>query len=137
MHVRRHEEEIDPRVERRRNRLRIPDDSHTKRAHLEPARAEREALRRLRERFGARRLAGGEGGARHAKGRILGEMRFDAREKHTIVHGSFMTSPKDPPAKSLDVRPSGFFAFRTPLLPFGALAAWSEGLTAPGALNGE
>ncbi len=30
--------------------------------------------------------------------------------------------------------PSGFFAFRTPLLPYEDLEAWSEGLQAPGAL---
>jgi thiopeptide-type bacteriocin biosynthesis protein len=33
--------------------------------------------------------------------------------------------------KSLDAVPSGFFAFRTPLLPFDVLARWSEGLAAP------
>jgi thiopeptide-type bacteriocin biosynthesis protein len=35
------------------------------------------------------------------------------------------------PPKSLDLAPSGFFAFRTPLLPFRVLADWSEGLSAP------
>ncbi|HEV7514771.1 MAG TPA: lantibiotic dehydratase, partial [Thermoanaerobaculia bacterium] len=35
-------------------------------------------------------------------------------------------SSAEPP----DLVPSGFFAFRTPLLPFEALEAWSEGLTA-------
>jgi thiopeptide-type bacteriocin biosynthesis protein len=42
---------------------------------------------------------------------------------------SQMSAPA--PAKSIEVTPSGFFAFRTPLLPFGVLAAWSEGLLAP------
>src|SRR4051812_49195195 len=40
-----------------------------------------------------------------------------------------MSNPNEP--KTLDAVPSGFFAFRTPLLPFDALTAWSEGLTAP------
>src|SRR3712207_9343242 len=31
--------------------------------------------------------------------------------------------------------PAGFFAFRTPLLPFDELFAWSEGLESPGAVN--
>jgi hypothetical protein len=34
-------------------------------------------------------------------------------------------------AKSVDIVPSGFFVFRTPLLPFDALASWGEGLAAP------
>jgi thiopeptide-type bacteriocin biosynthesis protein len=36
-------------------------------------------------------------------------------------------------SKSIEAVPSGFFAFRTPLLPFDVLAAWSEGLRAPSA----
>jgi thiopeptide-type bacteriocin biosynthesis protein len=35
---------------------------------------------------------------------------------------------------ALDFVPSGFFAFRTPLLPFEEVEAWSAGLTAPGAV---
>src|SRR5207248_11171284 len=31
---------------------------------------------------------------------------------------------------SRDIRPSGFFALRTPLLPFDELLAWSDGLEA-------
>src|SRR3954470_1328930 len=38
-----------------------------------------------------------------------------------------------PPA--FDLVPSGFFAFRTPLLPFEELEAWSEGLSAISALS--
>jgi class I lanthipeptide synthase len=34
-----------------------------------------------------------------------------------------------------DFTPSGFFVFRTPLLPFDALEAWSEGLAAPAAVG--
>ena len=34
-----------------------------------------------------------------------------------------------------DIRPSGFFVFRTPLLPYEELEAWSEGLEAPAALT--
>jgi thiopeptide-type bacteriocin biosynthesis protein len=34
---------------------------------------------------------------------------------------------------ALDFVPSGFFAFRTPLLPFEEVEAWSAGLAAPGA----
>ncbi len=34
-----------------------------------------------------------------------------------------------------DFVPSGFFAFRTPLLPFDTLAAWSSGLEAPDAVE--
>ena len=34
---------------------------------------------------------------------------------------------------ALDLEPSGFFAFRTPLLPWQELAAWTRGLEAPGA----
>jgi thiopeptide-type bacteriocin biosynthesis protein len=39
--------------------------------------------------------------------------------------------PEVAPPKSIEIVPSGFFAFRTPLLPFDALASWSEGLRAP------
>lgn len=41
------------------------------------------------------------------------------------------TPPKAPPAPRLAARPSGFFAFRTPLLPYEEIEAWSEGLAAP------
>ena len=34
-------------------------------------------------------------------------------------------------ARSGDITPSGFFAWRTPLLPFDELLAWSDGLEAP------
>jgi thiopeptide-type bacteriocin biosynthesis protein len=37
--------------------------------------------------------------------------------------------------RSLDVAPSGFFAFRTPLLPFDVLASWGEGLGAAAAVD--
>src|SRR5262249_53696323 len=37
------------------------------------------------------------------------------------------------PAHSGDITPSGFFAWRTPLLPFDELLAWSDGLEAPSA----
>ena len=36
---------------------------------------------------------------------------------------------------STDFLPSGFFAFRTPLLPFEELESWAEGLAAPAALG--
>lgn len=36
---------------------------------------------------------------------------------------------------SIDFLPSGFFAFRTPLLPFEELESWAEGLEAPAALG--
>jgi lantibiotic biosynthesis protein len=39
------------------------------------------------------------------------------------------------PQNHRDFVPSGFFAFRTPLLPFNELLAWSEGLKAPAALD--
>ena len=41
------------------------------------------------------------------------------------------------PLKSINAVPSGFFAFRTPLLPFDVLAGWSEGLRAPSATDAE
>src|SRR5262245_15027388 len=34
-----------------------------------------------------------------------------------------------------DYAPSGFFALRTPLLPFDELIAWGDGLKAPDSLN--
>ena len=37
------------------------------------------------------------------------------------------------PALHQDVAPSGFFALRTPLLPFDELLAWSDGLAAASA----
>jgi thiopeptide-type bacteriocin biosynthesis protein len=37
---------------------------------------------------------------------------------------------KSPGPAALELVPSGFFAFRTPLLPFEEVEAWSEGLTA-------
>jgi thiopeptide-type bacteriocin biosynthesis protein len=39
--------------------------------------------------------------------------------------------PEPTVPKALDIVPSGFVAFRTPLLPFGVLTTWSEGLLAP------
>lgn len=43
--------------------------------------------------------------------------------------------PAPPPIKAdPDVRASGFFVLRTPLLPFDELVAWGEDLEAPGAL---
>jgi thiopeptide-type bacteriocin biosynthesis protein len=39
----------------------------------------------------------------------------------------------DPQRQSRDYQPSGFFAFRTPLLPYDALEAWSSGLRAAAA----
>jgi thiopeptide-type bacteriocin biosynthesis protein len=44
-----------------------------------------------------------------------------------------MADPTTPQKDSF--APSPFFAFRTPLLPFEELEAWSEGLEAPGALE--
>jgi len=45
---------------------------------------------------------------------------------------------EDPSAsKSINAVPSGFFAFRTPLLPFDVLAGWSEGLSAPSATDAQ
>ncbi len=41
----------------------------------------------------------------------------------------------EPPTKS-KFAPAGFFALRTPLLPFSTLSGWSSGLRAPGALEG-
>ena len=38
-------------------------------------------------------------------------------------------------ARSIDIIPSGFFALRTPLLPFDELLAWSDGLEASSARN--
>ena len=38
-------------------------------------------------------------------------------------------------ARSIDIIPSGFFALRTPLLPFDELLAWSDGLEASSASN--
>ncbi len=39
------------------------------------------------------------------------------------------------PPRSTDIVPSGFFAFRTPLLPFDVLRAWGEGLGAAAAVS--
>ena len=39
------------------------------------------------------------------------------------------------PALTSDITPSGFFALRTPLLPFDELLAWSVGLEAPSAVD--
>jgi thiopeptide-type bacteriocin biosynthesis protein len=47
-----------------------------------------------------------------------------------------MSPPNDPVSKSLDAAPSGFFAFRTPLLPFDALTSFSDGLAAPKVATG-
>ncbi|MGO8995700.1 MAG: lantibiotic dehydratase [Polyangiaceae bacterium] len=48
-----------------------------------------------------------------------------------------MAEPPAPAPKSLDVIPSGFFAFRTPLLPVGMLAEWSDGVRAPTASDAD
>jgi thiopeptide-type bacteriocin biosynthesis protein len=45
-------------------------------------------------------------------------------------------SPKSPAPSGVNLVPSGFFAFRTPLFPFEELEAWSAGLTATAALDG-
>src|SRR5918911_221544 len=42
------------------------------------------------------------------------------------------SAPRSPQVDTTRFRPSGFFAFRTPLLPFDELLAWGEGLQAPG-----
>ncbi len=41
------------------------------------------------------------------------------------------------PSIALDFAPSGFFVFRTPLLPFEEIEAWSADLTAPAAATAE
>jgi hypothetical protein len=42
-----------------------------------------------------------------------------------------MAKPEPPIALALKIEPAGFFAFRTPLLPFDELTAFSMGLRAP------
>jgi len=50
-----------------------------------------------------------------------------------------MSDPQNPTVPDLDLsdlRPSGFFVFRTPLLPFEEVEAWSADLAAPSAFEG-